>query len=76
MTILIENAESFEYLHGDNAWAKEAVGAMTFPSTKIAVAAAKRQAIGKFNIVGYVAETAQLVSLDHGRGSGSETIRP
>lgn len=70
MTILIENAESLEYLGADSKWTKTAGDAMAFPSTRVAIAAAKVQSIGKFNIVGYVAETKQLISMDHGRGAG------
>ena len=69
MTILIENPEKFEYLAADSKWTKNAMDAMAFPSTRIAFAAAKEQSIGKFNVVGYVAETKQLISMDHGRGS-------
>jgi hypothetical protein len=69
MTILIENAESFEYLAADSSWTKNARDAMAFPSTRIAFAAAKVQSIGKFNVVGYVSETKQLISMDHGRGA-------
>jgi len=75
MTILIENAESFEYLNANSGWTNDAVDAMAFPSTRIAFAAAKKQPIGKFNIVGYVGETRQLVNLDHGRGGGVEAPR-
>jgi len=73
MIILIENAESFKYLNSKSEWTSNAIEAMTFPSTHIAFAAAKKEAIGKFNIVGYVAETKQLVNMDHGRGKGVET---
>jgi hypothetical protein len=73
MNILIENAESFKYLDSNSGWTGNALEAMTFPSTQIAFAAAKKEAIGKFNIVGYVAETKQLVNMDHGRGKGVET---
>jgi hypothetical protein len=75
MTILIENAESLEYLFADSGWTKNAVDATAFPNTRIAFAAGKKQAIGKFNVVGYVPETRQLISLDHGRGSGAEAAR-
>jgi hypothetical protein len=36
---------------------------------------AKKEAICKFNIVGYITETRQFINLNHGRGRGlAETI--
>jgi len=73
MDILIENAGSFEFFADTGKWTKKTVEAKRFAGTAIALATGKREPIGKFNIVGYVAETKQLVNMDHGRGKGVET---
>jgi hypothetical protein len=72
MNILIENADSLEYLTSNSEWTKNAVDAKRFAGTGLAFAAAKKEAIGKFNIVGYIAETKQFVNMEHGRGKGVE----
>ena len=75
MNIMIENADSHEYLTGDNLWTKNAVEGKHFPRTGAAFDVAKKEAIGKFNIVGYVPETQQFINLNHGRGRGvAETV--
>jgi hypothetical protein len=75
MNIMIENADSLEYLAGDNHWTKTAADGKLFPRTIAAFDAAKKEAIGKFNIVGYITETRQFINLNHGRGRGlSETV--
>jgi hypothetical protein len=74
MNILIENAESFEYLTSNSEWTKNAVDAKRFSGTGTAFAAAKKEAIGKFNIVGYIAETKQFVNMEHGRGKGAAEV--
>jgi len=70
MNIIIENAEALEYLTATGEWTKTALNAKRFTATGTALAAAKHEAIGKFNVVGYVAETRQFINLDHGRGKG------
>jgi hypothetical protein len=70
MNILIENADSLEYFTGDNHWTKIAADGKRFPKTGTAFDAAKKEAIGKFNIVGYITETRQFINLHHGRGRG------
>ena len=70
MNILIENADNLEYLTGDSRWTKIAADGKRFPQTGTAFDAAKKEAIGKFNIVGYVTETRQFINLNHGRGRG------
>ncbi len=70
MNIMIENADSLEYLTVDNHWTKIAADGKHFPRTGAAFDVAKKEAIGKFNIVGYVPETRQLINLNHGRGRG------
>jgi len=60
MNILIENADSLEYLAADNHWTKIAAEGKHFPRAGAAFDVAKKEAIGKFNIVGYITETRQL----------------
>ena len=67
---MIENADSLEYLTVDNHWSKIAAEGKHFPRTGAAFDVAKKEAIGKFNIVGYVPETRQFINLNHGRGRG------
>lgn len=70
INIMIENADSLEYLTVDNHWTKIAAEGKHFPRTGAAFDVAKKEAIGKFNIVGYVSETRQFINLNHGRGRG------
>jgi hypothetical protein len=71
MNILIENAESFEYLAGNGDWTKNAAKGKNFEATGVAFKTAKQELVGKFNIVAYIAESKQFINLDHGRGKGS-----
>ena len=70
MNTLIENAESLEYLTISNQWSKKAADGKCFGNTGTAFDAAKKELIGKFNIVGYICQTGQLINLNHGRGKG------
>jgi hypothetical protein len=70
MNILIEDAESLEYLTSQGQWTKNAAEARPFAATATAFAAAKKELIGRFNIVCYIAQTRQFINLDHGRGKG------
>ena len=70
MNTLIENAESLEYLTISNQWSKKAADGKCFGNTGTAFEAAKKELIGKFNIVGYICQTGQLINLNHGRGKG------
>jgi len=70
MNIMIENADSLEYLTGDNLWTKNVADGKHFPRTGAAFDVAKKEASGKFNIVGYITETRQFINLNHGRGRG------
>jgi hypothetical protein len=74
MNILIENADSLEYLTSTSEWTKNAVDAKRFAATGLAFAAAKKEPIGKFNIVGYIAETKQFINMEHGRGKGAAEV--
>jgi len=76
MNILIENADSLEFLTADSRWTKTVADGKRFPKTGTAFDAAKKEAIGKFNIVGYITETKQFINLNHGRGRGVAEIVP
>ena len=72
MNILIEDAETLEYLTSNSLWTKNAATARNFGATGTAYAAAKKEPIGRFNIVGYHANTNQFINLNHGKGKGVE----
>ncbi len=72
MNILIEDAETLEYLTSNSLWTKNADTAKDFGATGAAFTAAKRELIGKFNIVSYNADTKQFINLHHGKGKGVE----
>ena len=76
MNTLIENAESLEYLTSKNQWSKNADDGKCFGHTGAAFDAAKMEPIGRFNIVGYICQTGQLVNLNHGRGKGIAETTP
>jgi hypothetical protein len=71
MNILIENGETLEYLTGNGLWTKNAAKGRSFEGTEIALDAARKEPIGRFNIVFYISQTKQFVNLDHGKGKGS-----
>ena len=68
MKILIENNETLEYLTSNGDWTKNPLAGRCFPASEAAVQVAKLEAIGKFNIVGYIPTTEQFINLDRGRG--------
>jgi hypothetical protein len=70
MNILIENDATLEYFTNDGLWTKNPLKGKRFPATEAAFQIAKREAIGKFNIVFHIPETNQFVNMDHGRGKG------
>jgi hypothetical protein len=70
MNILIEDAETLEYLTSDNTWTKKAAEGKNFGATEAAFDVAKKEPIGKFNIVFYIPQTKQFINMDHGRGRG------
>jgi hypothetical protein len=74
MNILIEDAESLEFLANNGRWTKNVANGKTFGTTEVALQAAKKEPIGRFNIVSYISQTRQFINLDHGRGKGPETI--
>jgi hypothetical protein len=71
MNILIENNDTLEYLMVTGLWTKNPLTGKLFPDTRAACMAAKQEAIGKFNVVGHMPGTGQLINLDHGRGIGA-----
>ena len=73
MNILIENAETLEYLTNGGQWTKNASEGKTFGATRTAFEVAKKEPIRKFNIVCYTDTTKQFINLDHGRGKGTGT---
>ena len=74
MNILIEDAESLKFFTGEGLWSKTATEGKPYAGTTLAFKAAKQEPIGKFNIVGYVAETRQFITLEHGRGKGAAVV--
>ena len=70
MNIMIEDAESLEYLTKDNHWTKNPADGRPFPKIIAAFDVAKKELMGRFNIVGYIPETRQFINLNHGRGRG------
>ena len=76
MNILIEDAEKLEYLTSDNRWTKNATEGRSFGATETAFDVAKKEPIGRFNIVFYITQTKQFVNLDHGRGKGLVETSP
>lgn len=70
MNILIEDAEKLEYLTTDNQWTKNAAEGKSFGATGTAFDVAKKEPVGKFNIVAYITESKQFINLNHGRGKG------
>ena len=70
MNILIEDADSLAYLTSTNLWTKNAAEGKSFSATGTAFAAAKKEPIGRFNIVAYISESKQFINLNHGRGRG------
>ena len=69
MNILIENADTLEYLTSNGQWTKNVAEAKNFAATVIALEAAKKEPIHNFNIVSYIAQTKQFINLDNGNGS-------
>ena len=70
MNILIEDSEKLEYLTSDSQWTKNASEGKNFGATDAALQVAKKERIGKFNIVFYIPQLKQFINLDHGRGRG------
>ena len=72
MTILIEKNETLEYLTAAGSWTKEPREGRQFGSMVSAYEVAKKEAVGRFNIVCHILMTNQFVNLNHGRGKGAD----
>lgn len=70
MNILIENPETHQYLNLNGGWETDPQAGRGFRTSLAAMQLAKREAIGRFNIVGHIPQTNQFVNLDSGRGKG------
>jgi hypothetical protein len=68
MNILVENTEKLEYLTSNNQWTKNAAEGRSFGAVEAALAVAKEETMGQFNIVGYFPLTKQFFNMNHGRG--------
>lgn len=71
MNIIIEDAESQKFFKGEGLWSLNIADGKRFAGTALALKAAKLEPVGRFNIVGYIGETRQLINLVHGRGKGA-----
>jgi len=70
MNILIEDADSLEFLTSHGTWTKKASDGRHFGNTVMAFDAAKKEAVGKFNIVCHIPATNQFINMNHGKGKG------
>ena len=69
MKILIEDAETLEYLTPRGHWTKSSVEAAGYPSSATAKIAGAKAPIGRFNIIGSFANSPQITNLDDGCGT-------
>lgn len=74
MNILIEDAESQEFLNNHGQWTKNVGDGKHFPNPHMAYETAKKESVRKFNIVRYFTGTKQFVNLDHGSGKGKAAV--
>lgn len=74
MNILIENAETLEYLTTGGQWTKNVAEGKAFAARAAAYDVAKLELIHKFNVVCYIPQTKQFINLDHGRGKAPATV--
>jgi hypothetical protein len=68
MTILIENADTLEFLTRDGRWTKHAGEAATYRTSTLAKEFGTAAPIGRFNVVGAFKNSPQLTNLDEGCG--------
>ena len=76
MNILIEDADTLQYLTSNSQWTKNASEGKDFGATEAAFQVAKKEPIGRFNIVFYIPQTRQFINMDHGRGKGLAEASP
>ncbi len=74
MNILIEDAETLEYLKDNGQWTKNVVEGKRFAASDAAFQTAKKEPVGKFNIVCYIAQSKQFINLNHGKGKGAAEV--
>lgn len=74
MNILIENAETLEYLTTGGQWTKNVAEGKAFAAKAAAFDVARQELIRKFNIVCYIPQTKQFLNLDHGRGKAPAAV--
>jgi len=72
MNIMIEDAETLQFAAAQGGWTKNVTEGKLFDATGAAFAFARKEPVGKFNIVCYIQETEQFINLNHGRGKGIE----
>ena len=75
MYILIENAESREYLANNGEWTKEADEGRNFGATQAAFEAATSAPIGRFNIVCYIVQKPRFIVITMLQGNGTSTCQ-
>src|SRR2546425_10241078 len=75
MNVLIENAESREYVANNGEWTKHAADGRDFGATQAAFEAATRAPIGQFNIVCCILQKPGfiIIPMDQGTGKGPST---
>jgi hypothetical protein len=71
MRILIENAETLQYLTADGAWTKEPNAAATYRTSTVAKEHGKTAPIGRFNVIGAFKNSPQITNLDDGCGTAT-----
>ena len=78
MKILIENAESLEYIANNGKWTKNAAEGRDFGSTQATFEAASREPIGKFNSVCYILQKPKFIifTVEHGKGTSTGPVQP
>jgi hypothetical protein len=69
MRIIIENAETNEFLTADGTWTKDAKHAMAYQTSEKAKERGSQVAMGRFNVVGSFSVWPQLTNLDEGIGT-------
>jgi len=72
MTILIENADTLEYLAKDGRWSKKVTDALTYRTSTLAREHGVTVPVARFNVVGVFKNSPQMVNLDEGVGAGSK----
>ena len=75
MYILIENAESREYLANNGEWTKNADEGRDFGATQAAFEAATSAPIGRFNIVCYILQKPSFIVITLLQGNGTSTCQ-